>query len=239
MTRRLFGDHGPTLRATPFHGGGTGVPQRLLTDRQRQELLSLSTRVRIGSRAFIYREHAQAGFIFIIGEGLVKSFRDLPSGKRRVAAFLFASDLFGLAENGRYVNNTQAVTPTLCYRIPIEPLTAVLRRDAELEYQFLCKVTHELRTSQRQAVVMGRRSATGRFAMFLKMMEERLAGRSVDGVILLPMSRSDIADYIGLSLEAVSRASAQLVRDGLIAFQGAHRVRVKDAKRLDRLALDV
>jgi CRP/FNR family transcriptional regulator len=225
---RLLAHDGPSLRAAPFEELGNKVAMRLLTPRQRHELESLSTRVTYQPGASVYREHAQNAAIFICEDGALKAFRDLPSGKRRVMSFLFAGDLFGLSEAGRYLNTVQALTKSVCYCIPREQLVAVLRRDSELEFHFLCKVVHELRALQLRSILMGHRSASGRVAMFLTMLEKHL-----------PMSRSDIAGYLGLSPEAVSRAAKDLVDSGIISFGKGREVCILDRKRLERLAADV
>jgi CRP/FNR family transcriptional regulator len=228
---------GPTLRATPL-GATSAVPaQPLLTDRQRQQLSRIATRERLAARAVVYREDAPAGDVFICATGVAKAFRELPSGARRVAAFLFDGDLFGLADAGRYVNTVQVLSPSVVFRIPREPLLTLLRGDAELEMQFLCKVTHELRQSQRRAIVLGRRDAAGRLAMFLQMLSQEPSRRSIDRrVLTLPMTRSDIAEFLALSTEAVSRATSRLVKRGFIALDGPRTIRVLDPLQLDRLA---
>ena len=241
MTRRSLADLGPSLRGIPFVANaisGSGMT-RLLTDKQRHELESLSTRVDVPPRRIVYREGTVSNSIFICRQGAFKAFRDLPSGKRRVAAFLFAGDVFGLAENGRYVNTVQAITEGRYNRIPLDSLTAVLRHDAELQLVFLCKVTHALRESQRRAIILGRRSATGRIAMFLKMLQRTVVASPSADVIPVPMSRADIANYVGLSAEAISRATAQLTREGIIKFQGQHSVCIVDRHRFRSLAADI
>ena len=65
----------------------------------------------------VYREQSAATSVFAVADGVVKTYRDLPSGKRTIGAFLFARDLFGLAENGRYINCAQAVTRVTLYRL--------------------------------------------------------------------------------------------------------------------------
>ena len=227
----------PFARAAASDAISDEVAARLLTARQRQTLISLSTIVTLPARGVIYHERAQAAAVFICREGAVKTFRTLPSGRKRVTAFLFTNDMFGLADRGRYVNTAQALTKTALYRLPIEPLKVVLRSDAELEFKFLMKMTHELRKLQLQTIMLGRRSAAGRIAMFLMMLQRHVQQGPADSVPL-PMSRSDVAGYLGLSLEAVSRATRQLVDDGLIAFRGAHDVRVVDPKGLEQLAED-
>jgi CRP-like cAMP-binding protein len=237
MPRRAL--DGLSIRATPFDLMGNGEPVPLLTSAQRQQLASLATKLNVRSGHILYREDTLATAIFICADGAVKSYRELPSGTRRVAMFLFGGDIFGLAENGRYVNTAQAIATSTVYRIPVDVLTALLRQDPELDFQFLCKVTHELREAQRRIIAMGRRDATGRVAMFLHMIRRRHPGRLARNVIPLPMSRSDIAGYLGLSLEAVSRATGALVKEGLLAFDGRHSVRILDPAKLDKLAADV
>jgi CRP/FNR family transcriptional regulator len=236
---RLLVHEGPTLRAAPFEELGNKVAMRLLTPRQRHELESLATRITYKPGAAVYREHSQSTAIFICEDGALKAFRDLPSGKRRVMSFLFAGDLFGLSEHGRYLNTVQALTKSVCFCIPREQLVAVLRRDSELEFHFLCKVIHELRALQLRSIIMGHRSASGRVAMFLTMLEKHLPDDSPRHVLPLPMSRADIAGYLGLSPEAVSRAAKELVAAGVIAFSGGKEVRILDRKRVERLAADV
>ena len=166
----------------------------------------------------MYREETPARWIYGCGEGVLKSYRALRSGRRSVVGFLFADDLFGLAENGNYVNTVQAVTSVTLYRIPVDTLTDILRQDAELQFQFLCKVTHELRDSQRRAIAIARRDAVGRLAMFVRMLESDMASASIRDTVSLPMTRADIANYLGLTPEAVSRASRRLVQKGICNF---------------------
>jgi CRP/FNR family transcriptional regulator, anaerobic regulatory protein len=230
-------DDAPSLRAITFGTGGEGKPVPLLTSTQRQQLAAIATRLRLRRRTIVYREDTPASWIFIIASGITKSFRDFPSGKRRVAGFLFAEDLFGLAENGLYVNTVQAVTDLRLYRIPIDALQNLLQHDGQLQLRFLCKVTHVLRQTQRQKILVTRRDAVGRVAMFLSMLERRCA--APPPAIDMPMSRADVASYLGLSSEAVSRATAALTRDRTIAFVDRHTVRIVDRGRFDRLVADV
>jgi CRP-like cAMP-binding protein len=226
----------PSFRAVPFLKSAADAEQIRLTDRQRAELARIGMRQRLPARMVIYREHAAADSVFAITEGAVKCFRELPSGKRVVSAFLFARDLFGLAENGRYLNCAQTITGATLYRLPVSDLTVLLKHDSELQFQFLAKVTHELRESQRRAILIGRRDAAGRLAMFLALMRGHLESAARrESSIPLPMTRSDIADFLGLSLETVSRAAAELERRGLVRFKTRHLALVLDEARLAKL----
>jgi len=226
----------PGLRAAPFLEAGSIGAARVLTERQRQQLLEIATRVRVPARSVVYREQTAATWIFINTEGVLKTFKDLRSGRRWVTAFLFPKDVFGLAKNGLYVRTAQAITPATLYRIESHALIALLRRDAELQFQFLSKVTHELREAQRQTIVVGRRDAVGRVAMFIQQLECTCCDRHNARDIELPMSRSDIASYLGLSLESISRATAKLQRRGIVAFPNRHLARILDRAQFDRLS---
>jgi CRP/FNR family transcriptional regulator, anaerobic regulatory protein len=225
----------PSLRAVPFEPSGTRQVVQLLSKRHQVQLAGISTRLRLPARMVVYREESTAHWVFIVAHGVIKSFRDLPSGKRRVMAFLFPDDIFGLAESGHYVNTAQAVTPVTLYRIEMPTLTAMLRRDSELQFQFLCKVTDVLRSSFRKQIIVGRRDAAGRVAMFLRMLEQETSHKGEDSEIDIPMSRSDIANYLGLSLEAVSRACRALEQKGIVDFVGRHSARILNRPRFDKL----
>lgn len=229
-----------SMRAIPFDAvTAAGVATQLLTERHRRNLAGLATAMCLPRRAIVYREDTPAQWIFMIANGVVKSYRHLPSGKLRVVGFLFPGDVFGLAENGQFVNSTQTLTPATLYRIPVDALKDLLRRDPDLQFRFLCKVTHQLRESQRHTICVSSHAAVGKIALFLKMLErdgQWHAERSAPDSIALPMTRADIADYLGISAEAVSRCTRRLVRHGVVAFPDRHRVRILNRVELDRLA---
>jgi CRP/FNR family transcriptional regulator len=228
------------IRAIPFERvSPAGVATQLLTERHRQNLVGLATQLNVPRRTIFYREDSAADWIFMIANGVVKSYRDLSNGKRHITAFLFAGDVFGLAESGRFVNTIQAVTRVVVYRIPVDALRDLLRRDADLQFRFLCKVTHQLREAQRHTIAVTRHTATGKFAMFLKMLERDAEWRTEPvspRILKVPMTRADIADYLGISPEAVSRTTSRLVRRGILAFPDRHHVHILNHVELDRLA---
>ena len=229
---------GPSLRAVPFLKLPGTRAIELLSEAQRQQLASHASIQVCPARTVIYHAGTPADAVFIVADGVVKSFRDLPSGRRRIALFLFPRDLFGLAEAGRYVNTAEAITEVQLYRLDVHTLTKLFERDAELELQFLCKTIHVLREAQHHNIIIGRRDAAGKLAMLIAMIEKQAAVPSGHPVSI-PMSKSDIADYLGLSLEAVVRASRRLERQGIAEFVDRHTVRIVDRQRFDILASNV
>jgi CRP/FNR family transcriptional regulator, anaerobic regulatory protein len=228
-------DGGPSIRAVPFDKQPDRVPRRLLDASQRRQLASIATIISLPPRSIVYREDAEGTWVFFASEGVLKAFRELPSGKRRVAAFVFPGDVFGIAESGRYMNTVQSLTKVTLYRIAMDALREVIHQDPHLQFQLLCKAIHELRQGQRHAILLGRRDAPGRLAMFLSMLERNLAADGPVDVIRLPMNRTDLAEYLGLSLESVSRAAAALERRGIVKFHGTHVAKVLDRAQFDKL----
>jgi len=222
----------PMLRALSL--SGVDIKRPLLTDLQRQRLAEAATRLQVPARAIVYRDGEPADSVFINGGGVVISFKDMPSGKRRVAGFRYYGDIFGLADHGKYVNTTRAVTAATIYQIPLETLTTMLRQDADLEFQFVCKLVHELRQSQRKAIIVARRDAPGRIAMFVDMLRRTAVADVREDVVELPMSRSDMADFLNLAHESVSRGCKRLGNMGVLEFKKGT-ARILDRARFDKL----
>jgi CRP-like cAMP-binding protein len=229
--------NGPILRAIPFLEPPNGPENRLLNNEQRAQLAAISTSLRLGPRTLVYREGSRAEWVFAVSLGFVKAYRDLPNGTKSVSSFLFPHDIFGLAESGRYVNSVETITRTTLFRFPLHDLLRLIRKDADLQFQFLVKVTHELRESHRRAQVIARHDAVGRLAVFLTLMRDRARGISRGELdIFLPMTKADIASFLALCPETVSRATAQLERLGILRFENRHHVKVLDPGQLARLA---
>jgi CRP/FNR family transcriptional regulator, anaerobic regulatory protein len=168
---------------------------------------------------------------------VVESYRLLRNGERQVLAFLFAHDLFGLSENGRYVASVRAVTPALAYRIPIEPLRTLLQHDPTLEFHLLCKLCHELRAAQHHMMALWHKDAANRLALFLVLLARQMhPEHTTPHEILLPVRHRDIADFLGLSTETVSRTMRELSNAGLIDRVEPRRIRVLDWRRLKQRA---
>ena len=185
-------------------GGHSG---RALTAEQQALLAVISTIVRLRKGETIYAEGERANAVFNIITGVAKSYRTLPDGGQHIVGFLFANDLIGLAENGTYVNSAAAVTAATLYRIPTVPLEARLRKYPDLDFQVISKLCHELREAQRHAFLLSKQHAVAKVGLFLQMLETHQAARGEGmGEVYLQMTRQDIAAYIGISPEAVTRS---------------------------------
>ncbi len=215
----------------------TGKKRELLSEAERSRLAVIASIVRFKKGEDIYRAGDRADAIFNIISGVAKSYSG--KGGDRIVAFLFPNDLFGLSEEGRYTNAARALTPVTAYRLPVSVLRSRLSRDALLEYHVICKLCEELRQSQRHAFLLGERRADVRLATFLQMLEQlQVAKGDTAGEIYVPMDRSDIGEYVGLSLAAVSRTFGSLVRHNVIKFRDRRWLKITDRAAFDRILAD-
>lgn len=232
-----FDRKGPSIwGADPWVPGnsGHGLRHQLLSDTERARLAAISSIVRFKKGEAVYRAGDRADAIFNIIGGVVKSY--CGNGDGRIMAFLFPHDLFGLSEEGAYVNAAQALTAVTAYRLPIAPLRQRFANDALLEYHVICKLCEELRQAERHAFMLGERRADVRIASFLQMLEQlHAANGDAAGEIYVPMNRSDIGEYVGLSLAAVSRTFAGLVRRKVIGIRDRRRIEVIDRAAFERI----
>jgi CRP/FNR family nitrogen fixation transcriptional regulator len=223
----------PSIRTFPYDTTDIFGGKRL-TARDREHLATISTRLRLRSGAFVFERGDPATAVYTIAEGSATSFRPIEGNARRVMAFLFAEDLFGLARAGKYVNTVVALTPLTVFRLPLGALKTMLLRNPELQLHFLCKVTHALREAQRQAILMGCRDPLVRTARFLGMLEHAQPERE-PGTISLPMTRRDIGDYLNLTGAAVTSALRELEKRRMLALVDTGDVRILDREGLEGL----
>jgi len=229
---------GPAVLALdPWTAGpAPGKPHQLLTEEERARLATIASVVRFKKGAEIYRGGDPTNAIFNIVSGVVKSCSGTDGD--HIVAFLFPGDLLGLSAEGAYVNSARAITPVTAYRLPTAVLQRRLSKDALLEYHVICKLCQELRQTQRHALLLAHRRAEVKVATFLQLLEQlQLARDEPDGEIYIPMDRSDIADYIGMSLPAVSRTFRKMAERGVIASRNRHHTKVLDRAAFERIVM--
>jgi CRP/FNR family transcriptional regulator len=210
---------------------------QLLSDEERSRLAAIASVVQFKKGAEIYRESDRADAVFNIISGVVKAYTCGPDGKEHVAAFLLPEDVFGLAQEGRYANSLKALTPVTAYRIPITALRSRLTVDAALEFHIIAKLCHELRQAQRHAFLLASKRTLSKLTMFLQMLEQlQTAKGESTSEIYVPMDRSDIAEYIGTTLAAVSRAFRTLTERGILRSRDRRHVNVIDRDAFEKLA---
>ena len=149
---------------------------------------------------------------------------------------MWPGDLLGLVETGRYINSAETITPATFFRFTLDQLQSLLLSEPLLQLHLLIKAAHELRNAQRQVIVLGQMSNIRRLASFLLDCRQHLElFDSKTQMLRLPMSRFDIADYLGTSPESLARTFARLEREGFVQRASPRSVRLCDADALARL----
>jgi CRP-like cAMP-binding protein len=241
MARRSMSldGRGPAIWAEdPWTPAAAGRRQ-LLTANERARLAAIASIVQFRKGEVIYREGDRVDAIFNIIRGVVTTYKTAPGGGEHIAAFLLSDDLFGLSEAGRYINSAKAITPVAAYRLPVIGLRNCLCKNAELEFHVICRLCQELRQTQRHAFLLSQRRAVSRLAMFLRLIEQLHISRGEQtDEIYLPMDRSDIGEYIGMTLPAVSRAFRSLTTRGIIKVRNGRHVRITDRNGFEKITGD-
>ena len=188
-------------------------------------------------RGFI-AEGDSADHFFNVTGGTVRLFKLLPDGRRQITGFADPGHFLGLAVSTTYAFSAEALdTVSLC-RYPRRQLMQMVADYPAMKTRLLEVASNELVLAQGQMLLLGRMSARERLASFLlaRALEPPLSPGAGPIAIVLPMARGDIADYLGLSVETVSRSLTSLARDGLIRIIGATRVIIHDQAVLRAVA---
>lgn len=185
----------------------------------------------------ILHEGDPAADLFNVVSGAVKLYKLLPDGRRQITGFLFPGDFLGIALNDIYVYTAEALTRVRLCRFPRPKLEVLLSEIPAFEHQLLGDVATELVAAQDQMLLLGRKTARERVASFLLMLAKRAErhGQSASPVVL-PMSRADIADYLGLTTETVSRTITQLRKSQVIEATTRGEIAIRDRNALAQLS---
>jgi CRP-like cAMP-binding protein len=228
----------PKIIAREFLTTGGQRPKldNLLTSAEQARLATIATLLEYQTGGVaIFSEGEDAHFLYLVDSGIVRISRHLPNGDRPVLGFMWPGDLLGIAEDGRYINSAESLTTAAIFRFPLERLRHLLLSEPLLQLHMLTKVVHELRKAQRQIIVLGQFNNVKRLASFLLDCRQHVElFESLTGRLILPMSRFDIADYLGTSPESVARAFATLERGGFLRRTSPRTVELADPDRLAR-----
>ncbi|MFZ1991736.1 MAG: helix-turn-helix domain-containing protein [Alphaproteobacteria bacterium] len=178
----------------------------------------------------VFGEGEPADFAYKVISGVVRTLRVLDDGRRQISGFYFPGDIFGVEVGEEHANSAEAVTST---EIALVRQSALLKRTGEncaAARELWAQTSGELKRARSHLVLLGRQTAYERVANFLLQMSRRQDnGESIS----LPMSRTDIADYLGLTIETVSRTLSQLERKGAIALLNCKHITIKSRAALE------
>ncbi len=171
-------------------------------------------------------EGEPASHVFHLLEGCLRVYRTAEDGRRAILRFAQAGDIMCLAASETYPFTAEAVTLARFSRIARRRFDAVMDADLGLRRQMEAAICRETRSAQDHIVRLGRTGADERLAAFLLEMARSPSAASAAAPveILVPFGRLDIADYLGLTVETISRELSKLRRRGLISTKGPHRI---------------
>ncbi|MEQ9689780.1 MAG: helix-turn-helix domain-containing protein [Bauldia litoralis] len=203
---------------------------------QRQPLSeALSTAgmsIRYARNAEIFGEGEPVDNVYKVVSGAVRTYKLLSDGRRQIGEFHIAGDVFGLEVGSERQFTAEAIADAVVLVAKRSSLVALAVSDATLASELWTHTARELRRTQDHLLVLGRKRAQERVATFLLDMAGR--GRS-DIIVDLPMSRQDIADYLGLTIETVSRTLTRLEDDHAIEIPTSRRIVLRDKRALGHL----
>lgn len=180
--------------------------------------------------AEIYGENEPADYVYMVTSGAVRSYRILSDGRRQIEGFHFEGDIFGLETGVEHVASAEAVTQTTVQVIRRSAVFAAAEHDKDVANRLWKLTAIELGHARKHALLLVK-SAQERVASFLLDMARRGSGNAVD----LPMSRQDIADYLGLTIETVSRTLSLFQQEAAIDLPNSRRIVLRNRGALNNL----
>jgi CRP/FNR family nitrogen fixation transcriptional regulator len=179
----------------------------------------------------IFGENEPAEYIYEVISGSVRTYKTFSDGRRQIGGFYLPGDIFGLEFSDEHTSSAEAITDAKVQVIRRSALAALAARDVIVERDLFALTSRELRRMQERILLLVK-SAQGRVASFLLEMAERTAAGNA---IELPMSRQDIADYLGLTIETVSRTLTSLESCAAIEVPTSRRIVLRDLFALNRM----
>jgi CRP/FNR family nitrogen fixation transcriptional regulator len=180
----------------------------------------------------IFAEGETAGYVYKIVSGVVRVSKLLPDGRRQISAFHLPGDMFGFEVDDVHHVSAEAIGPVKVLAYKWQSLLSATSSNGFV-HELLNRTMIGLRQTQDHLLLLGRKNALERLAAFLIEMTQRTGS---DRSLQLAMPRHDIADYLGLTLETVSRMFAELKDAGIIRLESARQVSVLDMQKLEAMA---
>lgn len=194
--------------------------------------------VRFDRRQTIVWEGSEAVSFFNVVSGVVKLYRSLSSGRTQIIGFCFPGDFFATSETGKYTTTAEAITFVEACRFPRARLKRLTHQFPELQAALIERSYRHTTLLEDQIVLLGRMTAREKIVGFLLKYGAGACRAKVNAGqhIHLPMTREEIADYLGLTTETVSRVLTSLAREKLITVGISHSVHLIDVESLKRIS---
>ncbi len=189
----------------------------------------------------IFLEGEKQTHIYLVIEGVVGTYKLLSDGRRQISTFAYPGDIIGLDTVGEHVNSGEALNRSVIRCIPINSIEKLMRNEPGFGQALLHLTANELADTREQMLSLGRKSAAEKLATFLLRVArrhqavDRSTGQS-NQTISIPMKRSEIADFLGLTIETVSRSFTKFRVAQVIKLVANSEVEILDINRLALIA---
>lgn len=175
--------------------------------------------------------------VFSLTSGLLRLFTLLPDGRRQISGFLYPGDYLGLADDESYSQTAEAVVPSKLCCFSVTEMDGLMVSHPALKDRLYVMTREALRQSRDNQLVLGRLAPVEKLASFLLVLSAHAVRvGQVANPVHLPMNRTDIADYLGLTIETVSRCFTKLRMQGLIQLPDANTVTILSHRSLSAVA---
>jgi CRP/FNR family nitrogen fixation transcriptional regulator len=224
----------PAPQSQPFAAdrqyGREAAPNPAIPVLQRME-----SRIRYNRGETIFNEGDPAEFTYRVVSGAVRLCKHMSDGRRQIAQFLLPGDYFSFMEMMEHSFTAEAVSDVVLACYPQRQIERMMEERRDLRHFFASLLTRRVKDVQNHLVMLGRQTAKEKMASFLITLIER-SGETRDSRLELPMSRQDIADFLGLTIETVCRVLSAMKREKLIDIPGLHELIILNTHRLSAIA---
>lgn len=210
-----------------------------LSDHDLAELSDVSRKRTLEAGDPLFFEGDEPGAYYVVRDGAIKLYKLMEDGRRQVVGFLFKGDMIGETYRPTYNFTAEAMEQTELCQLSKDKFEFFIDGSAALSRRLLTLASSGVADAQNQMLLLGRKTAKERLASFLLWMSEHAVERGDDPLHLyVPMSRADIGDYLGLTIETVSRTITKLKKDGIIELGDRSLIHIKNLSGLKMLAGD-
>lgn len=209
----------------------------MLDDDALDQLERLHTMCDLDSEESLFMEGDAATSFFTVLKGALRLSKLLPDGRRQIIGFVLPGEFLGLTPGQSHGHNAEALMPSSLCRFALSDLERIGRKAPEMNSRLLAMTSSMLSLAEEHMLLLGRMNALEKTANFLQCLHERAAATNqTTSPLILPMSRADIADYLGLTIETISRTFTKLKVNKIISLPEHNLVLIDDVEALARLA---
>jgi CRP/FNR family transcriptional regulator, anaerobic regulatory protein len=207
-----------------------------LDDTEIRDLAANSQRILLQVGETLVWDGDGARYSYVITRGALRASKTSGDGRRQILDFLFSGQFVGIPSDAAYHFDVDALTESEVCRFDKRKLEQLMAKHPNVEKGYRTGTARQLEDAYEHAYALGRTTAMERVAAFLLDLHASSCAKTAAGVLKLPMTRGDIADFLGLTLETVSRAFSRLKSLGVIRLNSAQEVEFRDTERLKALA---